>query len=153
MAFVTFGLTTPTRSYRTVVARSPTCSTDVPANGAVPVQVSRRAVLSGIALAALAVTVPTAEAAEQVTTPSGLKYTVSKKGAGPKINVGDLVAIRFKGSYNDVPFDDLFSTSEPYFYRAGSDLVLKVSDCSPVSVPILFARACCAATLPSRSLY
>jgi hypothetical protein len=36
-------------------------------------------------------------------------------GAQPK--AGDLVAIRFKGTYNGNPFDDTFSTADPYFYR------------------------------------
>lgn len=132
MAFVTLVLPTSRsgRSYQTARARSPTCSAVGPATGSVPLQVSRRAVLSGIALAALAVSVPEAEAAEQITTDSGLKYRVASKGKGPKINIGDLVAIRFRGTYNDVPFDDLFVTAEPYFYRAGSDLVMKVSGIS-----------------------
>jgi hypothetical protein len=96
-------------------------------SGAAPMEVSRRAVLSGIALAALSVAVSaTARAEDEVTAASGLKYKVSKKGDGPKIVSGDLVAIRFKGSYNDVAFDDIFETPQPYFYRAGSDLVLKV---------------------------
>lgn len=132
MAFVTFALPNSgsQRSYQASSARTPTCSAEVPATGIAPARVSRRAVLSGIALAALAVAVPEAEAAEQTTTPSGLKYRVADKGNGPKINPGDLVAIRFRGTYNDIPFDDLFVTAEPYFYRAGSDLVMKVSGSS-----------------------
>lgn len=149
MAFVTFALPTsgPGRSCRSSRARTPTCSAEVPATGIVPAQVSRRAVLSGIALAALAVTVPEAKAAEEITTPSGLKYRVATKGKGPKINVGDLVAIRFRGTYNDVPFDDLFATAEPYFYRAGSDLVMKVSGVSSFLFPNPIARPFGLATL------
>jgi len=38
----------------------------------------------------------------------------------------DLVTIRFKGEYNGVVFDDLFKVEEPYFYRMGSENILKV---------------------------
>jgi hypothetical protein len=99
--------------------------------------VSRRAVLSGIALAALSAAVPApVRAADEVTTPSGLRYSVVKAGTGPKIQVGDLVAIRFKGSYNDFAFDDIFATPEPYFYRAGSELILKVRRARLPSAPL-----------------
>lgn len=35
----------------------------------------------------------------------------------PMPKAGDLVAIRFKGSYKGNPFDDTFSTDQPYLYR------------------------------------
>lgn len=142
MAFVTFTLpvSRTTRPQYSQAARTPICAAQGPGNGLEPAQISRRAVLSGIALAALAVAVPSPVVAEEeVTTASGLKYKISKKGTGPKIAVGDLVAIRFKGTYNDVPFDDLFETSQPYFYRAGSELVMKVCR----AVPYLSFYFCC----------
>lgn len=49
------------------------------------------------------------------------------KGTGPSAVIGDLVGIRFKGSYNGAVFDDLFEGKEPYFYRVGSENILKVS--------------------------
>lgn len=52
---------------------------------------------------------------------------VVKSGAGPTPEVGDLVGVRFKGSYKDVVFDNLFDSPQPYFYRVGSSAVLKVS--------------------------
>lgn len=66
-----------------------------------------------------------AAAADGVTA-SGLGYTMVKKGTGPPAQVGDLVGIRFKGSYNGVVFDNLFDATTPYFYRVGSENILKV---------------------------
>ena len=49
----------------------------------------------------------------------GVQYEVIKQAPadalGPKI--GDLVAIRFRGSYKGNEFDDTFKTDQPYFYR------------------------------------
>jgi hypothetical protein len=99
--------------------------------------VSRRTVLSSMALAALARVVGAAspvKADEDFTsTSSGLKYKVVKEGGGARVTVGDLVAIRFRASYKGNTFDDLFATESPYFYRAGSSSVLKVSLSVPVS--------------------
>jgi hypothetical protein len=39
----------------------------------------------------------------------------TKSGTTPK--AGDLVAVRFKGSYKDREFDNTISTSEPYYFR------------------------------------
>lgn len=62
---------------------------------------------------------------------------VVKAGKGPTAAVGDLVGIRFKGSYNGVVFDNLFESTQPYFYRVGSDSVLKVrpSSLCPSYIP------------------
>lgn len=47
-------------------------------------------------------------------------------GSGPSPVIGDLVGIRFKGSYNGVVFDNLFESTDPYFYRVGTGSVLLV---------------------------
>lgn len=94
---------------------------------------SLRVLLSGIATLSIAPALIT-HAEDEVKTASGLTYTVVKKGDGPQPNVGDLIAIRFRGSYNGVVFDDIFKTSEPYFYRLGSGSILKVRpQCSQFS--------------------
>jgi FKBP-type peptidyl-prolyl cis-trans isomerase len=53
-----------------------------------------------------------------------IKYEVIQSGKGDQPKVGDLVAVRFKGSYKGNVFDDTFSTDQPYFYRAGVGLIL-----------------------------
>jgi len=58
----------------------------------------------------------------------GIKYSVVKNGKGPNIKVGDLVEIRFLGSYQGKSFDDTFSTPEPYYYRAGVGSIVKGID-------------------------
>lgn len=58
-----------------------------------------------------------------------VSYEVIKSnpnGLQPK--VGELVAIRFKGSYKGTEFDNTFKTAEPYFYRAGVGLIVKGLD-------------------------
>lgn len=91
--------------------------------------VSRRQALRVLAAGAAAISLSpnlVSNAAEATTTSSGLQYTVTKKGDGPAPSPGDLMAIRFRGSYNGVVFDDIFNTPEPYFYRLGSGSILKV---------------------------
>ena len=46
-----------------------------------------------------------------------------KNQISPKI--GDLVAIRFKGSFNGVVFDDIMNTEEPYYVRVGGENLVK----------------------------
>lgn len=97
-------------------------------------EVSRRALLVTLATitATGAASVLSASAAEGGVTASGLGYTMVKKGTGPPAQVGDLVGIRFKGSYNGVVFDNLFEATTPYFYRVGSENILKVRHpCNP----------------------
>lgn len=91
-------------------------------------EISRRALLVTLATitATKATSLLSANGAEGGVTASGLGYTVVKKGSGPPAQVGDLVGIRFKGSYNGVVFDNLFDATTPYFYRVGSDNILKV---------------------------
>ncbi|PXF41985.1 Peptidyl-prolyl cis-trans isomerase FKBP16-3, chloroplastic [Gracilariopsis chorda] len=58
-------------------------------------------------------------------TTSPLQYKVVQSGSGATPELGDLVGIRFKGSYNGVVFDNLFNEPAPYFYRVGSGTILK----------------------------
>ena len=50
---------------------------------------------------------------------STVKYEVITEGKGDAAKVSDLTAIRFKGSYKGLVFDDTFKNEQPYFYRAG----------------------------------
>lgn len=52
--------------------------------------------------------------------------SAKKDAAKPK--VGEMVAIRFTGSYKGNVFDDTFKTEQPYFYRTGVGLILKGLD-------------------------
>ena len=70
-----------------------------------------------------------APASAATTLPSGLKYEVIKSnpnGAIPKI--GDLIAIRFKGSTEGRVFDDITKTDEPLYYRVGGGSLIKGID-------------------------
>ena len=50
---------------------------------------------------------------------AGVQYEVIKQAPADALQpkVGDLVAIRFRGSYKGNDFDDTFKTDQPYFYR------------------------------------
>ena len=50
---------------------------------------------------------------------AGVQYEVIKQAPADALQpkVGDLVAIRFRGSYKGNDFDDTFKTEQPYFYR------------------------------------
>ena len=61
------------------------------------------------------------------TTASGLKYKQTKGGRGSSPKVGDLCAIRFKGTFKGVDFDDILNNPEPYYFRLGSGQLVKVS--------------------------
>lgn len=101
-------------------------------------RVSRRSALSAVLLAAVLPTLPVpapTKAVDSGTTPTGLVYSAVKHGDGPAANVGDLVGIRFKGTYNGRVFDDLFGSTDPYYYRVGSENILKVR--SSTSLPLL----------------
>lgn len=58
----------------------------------------------------------------------GLEYAVLEAGKGAKAKVGDLVAIRFKATYNGVVIDDCFKTPNAYYYRVGSESVIRGLD-------------------------
>uniref|UniRef100_A0A7S1EUS4 peptidylprolyl isomerase n=1 Tax=Timspurckia oligopyrenoides TaxID=708627 RepID=A0A7S1EUS4_9RHOD len=67
-----------------------------------------------------------AEESGEITTSSGLKYKVVKKGnVSRTVQPGDLIGIRFKATYNNFTFDDTFATAEPYYIRVGSGNVPK----------------------------
>ena len=60
---------------------------------------------------------------------SGVQYeVVTSNPTGDMAKVGELAAIRFKGSYQGNEFDNTFATSEPYYYRAGVGGILKGLD-------------------------
>lgn len=77
-------------------------------------------------MSALAVALPLmARAEEYTTTASGLQYKLSKgKGIGENPKAGDLIAIRFKGSYDGRVFDDIMETPEPLYYRVGAGTLI-----------------------------
>jgi len=66
-----------------------------------------------------------AMAEEVVTLPSGVTYTIVKKGDGPQPDVGDLAAIRFSALCNGNLLDDIFDTPEPYYTRIGRGGLIK----------------------------
>jgi len=60
-----------------------------------------------------------------------IKVEYLKKGKQTpetKPKAGEMVEIRFKGSYKGNVFDDTFSTPDPYFYRAGVGILMKGVD-------------------------
>lgn len=64
--------------------------------------------------------------------PNGVTYTVSKRGDGPKPDLGELVAIRFAAYAGDLKIDDIFGSPEPYYTRIGSGPLIKgVEDALP----------------------
>ncbi|CAM9206263.1 unnamed protein product [Laminaria digitata] len=65
--------------------------------------------------------------AEEVTTASGLKIKKLVNGKGPLVEVGDLVGVRFKGNYGTYEFDNIFTTAEPYYMRAGVNTLVPAS--------------------------
>lgn len=90
-------------------------------------QLSRVGFLRAAPGAALAYTLP-AFAADFVTTDSGLQYKVLKQTEGAAPKIGDLIAIRFKGSFEGRVFDDITETPEPLYYRVGSGNLIKGID-------------------------
>ena len=69
---------------------------------------------------------------------NNVKYEVLKEAseANMKPKVGEIVGIRFKGSYKGVDFDNTFDTAQPYLYRAGVGLILKGLDESVVQMKL-----------------
>lgn len=63
------------------------------------------------------------------TTKSGIEYKVVKTGKGAVPQIGELVAIKFKGSYKGMVFDDIMEAPEPYYYRVGASNLIKVGTC------------------------
>ncbi|EKX48552.1 hypothetical protein GUITHDRAFT_105695 [Guillardia theta CCMP2712] len=58
----------------------------------------------------------------------GVEYAVLQSGSGDKAKIGELVAIRFKASFNGNTFDDCFKTQNAYYYRVGSENIVKGLD-------------------------
>eukprot|EP00904_Undaria_pinnatifida_P012340 jgi/Undpi1/8236/HiC_scaffold_25.g10706.m1 len=58
-------------------------------------------------------------AEDVIVTASGLKIKKLVNGKGPVVEIGDLVGVRFKGNYGTYEFDNIFTTAEPYYMRAG----------------------------------
>lgn len=64
---------------------------------------------------------------QEVTTASGLKIKKLVNGNGPLVEIGDLVGVRFKGNYGTYEFDNIFTTAEPYYMRAGVNTLVPAS--------------------------
>ena len=90
-------------------------------------QATRAEFLQSTFLATLAtVALPNvSNAADVVNLPSGVSYSVTNAGSGPKPDIGELAAVRFQASFGDVVIDNIFNTSEPYYTRVGSGGLLK----------------------------
>jgi FKBP-type peptidyl-prolyl cis-trans isomerase len=81
---------------------------------------------------AVLMSAPLAALADE-TLPNGVTYSVTRKGDGPKPEVGELVAIRFSAYAGDLKIDDIFDTPEPYYTRIGSGALIKgVEDALPL---------------------
>lgn len=67
------------------------------------------------------------------TLPSGVVIKVEKEGSGPKPEVGELAAVRFRAFAGPNKIDDIFETPEPYYTRIGSGALIKgVNDVLPM---------------------
>lgn len=120
MAFVTFSPLRSSSLNRPHLPRVCKATTRMTSDASVQ-NVSRRAFLSTlVSLTGSVIGVKALDASND------LQLKVVTEGKGPAPQIGDLVGIRFKGSYNGVVFDNLFNSTEPYFYRVGSGSVLKV---------------------------
>ena len=70
---------------------------------------------------------------------SGIKVEVLKTGMSGDANkpkAGDLVEVRFKGSYKGNEFDNTYKTELPYTYRAGVGTVLPGLDETVVNMHV-----------------
>ena len=69
---------------------------------------------------------PPSFAAESITHPSGVHINIISSGSGPKPEVGELAAIRFKATHsNGIVLDDILDTPEPFYTRVGSGSLIK----------------------------
>lgn len=59
------------------------------------------------------------------TLPSGVAIKVEKSGNGPKPEIGEMAAIRFRAFAGENKIDDLFDNPEPYYTRVGSGGLIK----------------------------
>ena len=79
-------------------------------------------------LASLSPVAATCATRQDVTvTASGLKIKKLVNGKGPQVEIGDLVGVRFKGNYGTYEFDNIFTTAEPYYMRAGVGTLVPVN--------------------------
>lgn len=66
-----------------------------------------------------------------------VQYEVVKSNPSGEIpKIGEMVAVRFKGSYKGTTFDDTFNTEQPYYYRAGVGLIVKGLDDTIVNMHV-----------------
>jgi FKBP-type peptidyl-prolyl cis-trans isomerase len=104
------------------IAPQNSVKTSVPSVPELLASTTRATFLQSLLLGALVI--PSAVAAESVTLPNGVVYTVVKQGTGPKPDRGELVAIRFAAFAGDTQIDNIFDTPEPYYTRLGSGALL-----------------------------
>ena len=88
--------------------------------------VSRQEFFSTLVAAGLASAAMPAFAAEEKTLDNGVKVVINKSGDGPKPDIGELAAIRFRAFFGSTKIDDIFDTPEPYYTRIGNGGMLKV---------------------------
>eukprot|EP00559_Dactyliosolen_fragilissimus_P006373 CAMPEP_0184856564 /NCGR_PEP_ID=MMETSP0580-20130426/1758_1 /TAXON_ID=1118495 /ORGANISM="Dactyliosolen fragilissimus" /LENGTH=202 /DNA_ID=CAMNT_0027351667 /DNA_START=79 /DNA_END=687 /DNA_ORIENTATION=+ len=63
---------------------------------------------------------------ESISLPSGTSYVITKPGDGPKPDIGEMAAIRFKANVKGGnQIDDIFDKPEPYYTRIGSGGLIK----------------------------
>eukprot|EP00541_Cyclophora_tenuis_P008929 CAMPEP_0116550274 /NCGR_PEP_ID=MMETSP0397-20121206/5339_1 /TAXON_ID=216820 /ORGANISM="Cyclophora tenuis, Strain ECT3854" /LENGTH=216 /DNA_ID=CAMNT_0004075093 /DNA_START=9 /DNA_END=659 /DNA_ORIENTATION=+ len=73
----------------------------------------------------VAAVAPAAPSGTEVSLENGVKYVVNKSGDGPKPDIGELAAIRFRAFCGSNKIDDIFDTPEPYYTRIGTGGMLK----------------------------
>ena len=88
-------------------------------------QPTRKAFVNSLIAGAVAVSAGALPSFADETLPNGVTYKVIKSGDGPKPEVGELVAIRFKAFAGEQKIDDIFDTPEPYYTRLGSGGLIK----------------------------
>lgn len=69
---------------------------------------------------------PPRSASAAITTPSGLTYLITKKGAGAQLKAGDTVVMNYTGTLTTgVKFDSSFDRNEPFAFKLGAGQVIK----------------------------
>ena len=64
-----------------------------------------------------------------ITTPSGLTYLITKKGAGPQLKAGDTVILNYTGTLtNGQKFDSSYDRNQPLAFKLGTGRVIKGYD-------------------------
>ena len=93
--------------------------------GMEPSSTTRKAFVNSLIAGAIATSAGALPSFADETLPNGVTYKVIKDGNGPKPEIGELIAIRFKAFCGDMKIDDIFDTPEPYYTRLGSGGLLK----------------------------